>query len=417
MTRGQGIELGPLSFPFIRLLILMGFIRITIRNERIAEKINGLDHLMFAWTIWALVSAIFHKPFSEAFIFRCGIVFNNLGIYILIRVFCQTWEDIVSLCKMLAILVIPLSILMLYEKITAHNLFSIFGGIQSYPAVRTDGSVRAQGPFSHSILAGTIGAVCLPVVLTLWKRRRFVAIVSIGACLAIVYASNSSGPIMSTMVAIVALLLWRYRHRVNILCWITVFTYFLIGIFMQDPPYYIMAKIDLTGGSTGWHRAKLIETSINHLSEWWIGGTDYTRHWMAYGVAWSPNHVDITNYYLKMGVWGGLPLMILHILIIAKGLSIVVQMASQESKVPIELKYNIWLIGSALFTHAVTGISVSYFDQSYLFLYVTIGAIGSIWSLRDTNYLMMRKKILNTIYSKLKKSTNRKIENTKILSS
>jgi hypothetical protein len=38
-----------------------------------------------------------------------------------------------------------------------------------------------------------------------------------------------------------------------------------------------------------------------------------------------------------------------------------------------------WALGAALFAHAVTGLGVSYFDQSAVFLYSTLGAIGSLF--------------------------------------
>ena len=87
---------------------------------------------------------------------------------------------------------------------------------------------------------------------------------------------------------------------------------------MKAPAYYLLARIDLTGSSTSWHRAALIDMALGHLSEWWAFGTDHTRHWMPYGVPWSDNHSDITNYYISMGVNGGLPLMLLFIAILAK---------------------------------------------------------------------------------------------------
>jgi hypothetical protein len=40
-------------------------------------------------------------------------------------------------------------------------------------------------------------------------------------------------------------------------------------------------------------------------------------------------------------------------------------------------QFMLWALGSALFAHVVTFFSVSYFDQSFVFLYVTLAAIGS----------------------------------------
>jgi hypothetical protein len=146
---------------------------------------------------------------------------------------------------------------------------------------------------------------------------------------------------------------------------------------MKAPAYYLMGRVPLVPGSTGWHRARLIESAISHLSEWWVAGTDYTRHWMPSGVSWSPDHADITNHYIMMGIWGGLPLMLMFIIIIAKGFSYVGQILRTISDERLNTRFIIWALGASLFANAATMISVSYFDQSFLFLYLTIASIGS----------------------------------------
>lgn len=149
---------------------------------------------------------------------------------------------------------------------------------------------------------------------------------------------------------------------------------------MTDPAYYIIARIDLTGSSTGWHRAKLIEMGITHLNEWWLGGTDYTRHWMPTGVSWSEEHTDITNYYLKMGVIGGLPLMGLFIAALLSGFQYIGQSLRLSQHEPWEQQFMIWSVGAALLSHVATCISVSYFDQSYIFLFLNLALINSLRS-------------------------------------
>ena len=41
-----------------------------------------------------------------------------------------------------------------------------------------------------------------------------------------------------------------------------------------------------------------------------------------------------------------------------------------------------WVLGAALFAHAASCISVSYFDQSFVFLYLTMAAIASLYANR-----------------------------------
>jgi hypothetical protein len=156
--------------------------------------------------------------------------------------------------------------------------------------------------------------------------------------------------------------------------------YIMLELVMKDPAYYIIARVDLVGGSTGWHRAALIDAATRHLNEWWLGGTDYTRHWMGTGVPWSPDHTDITNYYIRMGVIGGVLLMILFITILVKGFSYVGKTLQKSDDLPSSTQFVVWALGAALFTHALTCISVSYLDQGIVFLYLTLAGICTAWS-------------------------------------
>ncbi len=377
MNLGYGIGLGALHFPPVRVLIALGLVRVVIRGERLAGRMNSLDWLMVVWTAWALLSSLFHRDVFETLVNRSGFVYNACGVYFFLRVVCQSLEDVVTLCRMTAILLTPISIEMLFERVTGHNLFSALGGVPEISEIRNDGRVRAQGPFDHSILAGTVGAVCLPIMIGLWGRHRKTAVTGIVACVSMVFASASSGPIMSVFFAIGALFMWSWRHQMQLVRWLAVLSYIGLDLVMKAPPYYLIARIDLTGSSTGWHRAALIDTALTHLSEWWLTGTDYTRHWLNYGVVWSPDHIDITNHYLRMGVDGGLPLMLLFIAILAKGFSFVGQTLRQADNLPSESRFMIWALGASLFSHAATFISVSYFDQSFVFIYLTLAAICS----------------------------------------
>lgn len=384
VTRGQVIDLGPFSFSVLRLLILFGFIRLIFKGERLSGHMNKLDWIMLMWSASAVVSSVFHKDPSEALIFRLGLIYDVGGVYFLIRIFCRHFDDLIVLFRIIAILLLPVGLEMAYEKVEASNLFSFFGGIPETPQMR-DGRIRAQGPFAHPILAGTVGATCLPLMIGLWMRHRKEALIGIIACIAMILTSSSSGPILSVMAGLGALFLWRYRERIRLFRWLFIFGYIGLDIFMNAPAYYIVTRINVVGGSTGWHRARLIESATDHIDEWWLGGTDYTRHWMPTGVSWSREHTDITNYYLKMGVIGGLPLMFLFITLLWRAFRFVGQTIQHGDSLPSEDKFIIWTLGASLFSIAATSLSVSFFDQSFLFLYLVLAVIGSMRNVWKTD--------------------------------
>jgi hypothetical protein len=349
-----------------------------MRGERLAGELNGLDRIILIWAIWMLASSYFHKEPTAEVITRLGLVYDALGLYFLLRIFCQSLEDVKNLCRLTAILLVPVAIEMIYEKLTFHNLFAVLGGGAEIPAIR-EGRIRAQGPFAHAILAGTVGAVCLPLIVSIWKKHRKTAVAGFTACAIMIVLCASSGPIFSVFVAIGGLFLWRYHDQVRMrfILWIALIAYIALDVIMKDPAYFLISRIDIIGGSTGWHRARLIQSAIEHLPEWWFSGTDYTRHWMPTGVSWSTEHTDITNHYIGMGVTGGLPLMILFILTIWWGFRYVGELLRLLDKDALEDKFFIWCVSCSLFAHAVTCVSVSYFDNSIIFLYLVLAMISS----------------------------------------
>lgn len=377
MTLGQGIEVAGLGFPIIRLLLLAGVLRVLLRSERPAGGLLGMDKLLFAWAAWAIVASTYHDNPKATLVNYLGMVYNAFGTYFLIRCFCQNADDLLRVVRITAWILVPLATEMLIEQLIQRNLFAIFGGVPETPAVR-NGGVRSQGPFEHAILAGTVGAVCIPMMMGLWRRHPISAKLGLVACAVMVLTSASSGPITSVLLAIFALGLWRWRHWTKQMRIAAVVGYILLDLVMKAPPYYLIARMDIVSGSTGWHRAELINSSLKHLHEWWLTGTDYTRHWMPTGVSWSPDHTDITNHYIAQGVRGGLPLTFLFIALLWCGFRYIGESVRFFAYWDAERGFFAWSFGAGLFAHAATCLSVSYFDQSILFLYLALAAVTTL---------------------------------------
>jgi hypothetical protein len=377
ITLGQGIEIGPFNFYVIRILITLGVLRVMLKGERIVGGWRSLDGLIAIWGVLAVLSSFFHENFSAALINRLGLAYDTLGIYFLLRIFIQDSESVMALFRIVVIVLVPIAIEMSVETLTGKNEFSFLGGVPAESEVR-NGKVRAQGPFAHSILAGTVGAVCLPLALLFWRKHRRLALLGLITTGAIVWASRSSGPIMTAAVVCFGLGLWHVRTHMRLIRWGAVLGFIALNLAMNAPVYYLLARIDLTGSSTSWYRAALIESAIKHLDEWWLGGTDYTRHWMATGASWSEEQADITNYYIKMGIIGGLPLLLLFVGVLASGFATLSRALRQNKGKSMDNQYLLWTLGAILAGHAATMMSVSYFDQSIVFLYLVLATIGSV---------------------------------------
>ena len=46
-------------------------------------------------------------------------------------------------------------------------------------------------------------------------------------------------------------------------------TLLLLHLAMNNPVWHLLARVNVVGGSTGWHRYHLIDKAIEHL-EWWV---------------------------------------------------------------------------------------------------------------------------------------------------
>lgn len=369
-TRLPVLELGPANLTVLRILVVIGIVRVLARGEKIANGVNAVDWLLLVWATFLIGSSLFHT--SDAWTYRIGMVLGELGVYCLCRIFVQDAEDVRRLFKVLCVALAPLAGLMLLEKYTAHNYFG--AGV----AVVRDGHVRAYGPFGHPVLAGTVGATCVPMALSLWRSHRASALIGLCVGAGIVFASTSSGPVMMVVFTCVGLLFWKVRNGMRLIRWGTVAAIIGLQIVMNDPVYFLMARIDLTGSSTGYFRSQLIRSSLEHLDEWWAIGTDYTRHWMATGIPANQIHTDITNHFLAMGVMGGLPLLILFVLMLRAAFrGVGAALANNEGRSP-ERDFLIWTVGAMLFGQVINFWSISLFDQSVAFFYLVLAMIGAI---------------------------------------
>jgi hypothetical protein len=371
------IEVGA-AFDTVKLVILAGVLRAWRDNLLVWTSRNPLDLLVAAWAGWVFLSGFAHDPPDHNPItIRLSQIYGIGGSYLYARAFIRTPDDFLRYAKGLAIIVVPLAVFTLFEKFAQQNLYGLISSGNPGIIIRGE-RVRATGPFAHPILLGTFAATSLVLVGALYRTQKRWFYLGAAACTVIVFSSASSGPIVTTASGLMGLLLWRWRLSVGRIRAVVILMFVALHLVMQAPVWYLMARIDLAGGSTGWHRAELITAAIRHFDEWWFTGTDHTRHWIAYGVEWSGYHTDITNYYLVMGVMGGFPLLLLFGAILIKSFQLLGRQmrALRRAKDPHE--FTLWCVGAALFAHCFTFLSIGYFDQSYAPLFLMIGAIPGL---------------------------------------
>lgn len=379
MTVGQGLDLGGLNFPIVRMLVVIGIIRLVIREDFLPDGPNLIDKLVIFWALWLIFASLFHQwaPGSGP-VYTVGALLNTVGFYFMIRTFCSSQGELADVLVILSLILAPVAFAMTIEKNIHWNFFSIFEGVPETPKFR-NGRFRAQGPFNHAILAGTVGAACFPLAVAIWNRNRIAALIGMGSCLTMVVTCASSGPILSLGFAIFALCLWKMKPLVKVMRVSFIPIYLLLALVMSRPPYFLISKIDLTGASTGYHRSLLIQQTMKHLGEWWLIGTDRTIHWMPNQGFISQNHTDITNQFIAYGVAGGLICVLVFIAIILLTFSTVGKISQDEDISPQD-RFFFWCLGASLFALTTSGVSVGYFGQSLFFLWLPIAALAPFFT-------------------------------------
>lgn len=366
------------AFSATKLIVLAGLIRAKSEGRFTWSSSQKIDLWMMIWAVFAVMTAFFHNPkFVNPFTQRLSMVYDVFGSYLYARAFIKDFDDFIRFLKCLAYSVLPLAALIGVEKIAQTNIYYLMGDIQQGVAIR-EGRVRASGSFSHPILMGTFGATSFLLLVGLLRVDRKALKWGGAACAAVVLCSASSGPLATLFSGLMVMALWRFRESVGWIRRVVLFTVVLLHIVMQAPVWYLMARIDLAGGSTGWHRAELITAAVNHLHEWWLIGTDVTRHWMPYGVEWNAEHIDITNHYIHMGVTGGVFLIFAFAMIILKAFGALGKKMTALRKQKDPSEFTLWCIASVLFAHCFTFISISYFDQSNTHFFMMLGSVPAL---------------------------------------
>lgn len=376
MTFGEQIVAAGLHFTMLRVLVLMACARLVLRQDTRSFRWQRIDTLVLMWTVSSIATYTLLWQTSEALINRLGLAYDAVGFYFIFRVLIRDIEDVRRCCRIFAVMLLPLAVAMLCEKVTGRNPFYVFGGVPEFTEIR-EGVLRCQGPFGHPILAGTFGAVWLPLFVGLWwqgKGNRVVALLGIVSSTAITLLSGSSGPVAAFLAGIVGLCLWRMRNYMRVVRWGIVLSLVVLQIVMKAPVWFIFGHLNILSGSTGWHRANLIDRTIAHFFDWWLVGTKDTVSW---GV-WAG---DITNQFISQAVRGGLITLVLFVYIVVvafSGLGRAIRVSRREAR---RTQLLLWALGCTLFAHIAGFFNVSYFDQNVVSWYLLLAMIATTVSL------------------------------------
>jgi hypothetical protein len=359
-----------------RLLILLALIRrSTLDKPKDTDGIVRWTRIDKVFCVYCLCSVVTYVILwdgeSGAIVYRLGFLYNACGMYFAVRALLRTGEDVHRASGIIACLFILIAAGMINQRISGSNLFSILGGVPESSDVR-NGKIRAQGPFVHPLTAGAIGAAILPLAVGLWwadkkfAKHKWLAMAGTVSAAAVGITSNSSTALLTLAASVLGLCLWPLRRYLFAIRWAVVLILLVLHMVMKAPVWALIARIDLTGSSSGFHRYTLVDQFIRRFPEWWLVGTQTTANW-----GW--DMWDTINSYVNAGTGGGLITFLLFIAL----LSVSFQELGRTRTAQPERARQCWVLGAMLFAQAVAFFGIEYFDQTQFVWYSSLAMISS----------------------------------------
>jgi hypothetical protein len=344
-----------------RILILAAFIRalgskLPKQKSSYAGGWNSIDTAFTCYVFITATATMVLYPDWGAFINQVGYLWDYLLGYLLLRSLIRDEKDTFLAIKCFAGLMVVLAIAMVIEQMKMVNVFGLLGGVAAVPEVR-EGRIRSQAVFQHALTAGTFAATALPLFFLLWKNGKAKALAMVGfvAATVMTIATQTSTSLLTYAAGIAAALLWPIRKKMKMVYCGLAAALIALHLAMKAPVWFLIAHIDLTGSSSSYHRAELIDQFVNHFSNWWLMGTKDAATW-----GW--DMWDAQNMYVSVGEAGGLIALVFYILVISRSFAKLGD--ARKRATDKQREWLIWLLGAALLANVVAFFGVNYFDQS-----------------------------------------------------
>src|SRR5579864_4305230 len=372
ISQGQVVVVAGVHFTVLRILILAGLLRLLAsRQAGFPGGFATIDRFVIAWSFASLVVDSLQWMEMAAFIKNIGDFIDLLGGYYVVRFLIRDLQDVKLATKALAAVAVVMGLCMINEQITHKNIFGLFGGAPITPQIR-DGKLRSQGAFDVYIDAGVFGATLVPMLVGLWsdKKSRLAMYLGTLGAVTMILTCNSSTPILGLAGGFLGLGLWRFRGRMRIFRWALALTLVALHLVMKGPVWSLIARIDLTGSSSGYHRYYLVDNCIRHFSDWWLlGNSDFGN--------WGWDMWDLSDQYVAVCLTGGLITFIIFIALLSRsfgGLGTARKCLAEAGKRKEE--WFSWCLGCTLFAHVVGWFGCSYMAKMEMTLSILLAMIS-----------------------------------------
>jgi hypothetical protein len=370
---GQVVVLGGIHFTVLRILILAGLARVAISRalssgSTFTGGVNALDRLTILWAVAGPVIFSLQWRVTPAIVNSMGDLVDGLGCYLVVRYLIHDGEAVRRTVKVLAAVCITQGADMVSEQFTQLDVFGLVGGSLLHPTVR-DGQIRSAGSMG-CIYGGVFAGLLIPLFVWLWteKKSRIAAFAGIVGAIAMVITSRSSTPLSAFLASLVGLAFWPLRKRMRLIRWGVVLGLVALQVVMKAPVWALIARVDLTGSSSSYHRYMLVDNTIRHFSEWWLLGTRYYNEW-------GFDMFDTCNQFVWIAVRGGLLTLLLYVMMLKAGFATI---GNAREKVDGDRKreWLVWCLGAFMWANVVASYGISYLVQLEGLLFPILACIS-----------------------------------------
>lgn len=374
----QQIVIGGVHFFILRVVLIFAWLRLLVTRLSSSSPLFGgrlrtFDNIFVFWALYhVFATLVTFECQGGSIVNQAGILLDTFGSYFLLRYLIRDKNDVVRVVKVFAIVAGLSAVSMLSEKFHNQNLFGYLGA-HFIPQVR-DGAIRAQGPFAHPILAGTFGAMLLPMFLYLWQivKAKGLAAFGIFGSTVMTLTAASSTPLTAYVGGLFALCFWPMRRNMRKFRWGVVVLLLVLHVAMKAPVWFLIARVDLTGASSGYHRAMLIDTTVRHFSDWWLVGTTSNADW-------GFDMWDLSDQFVAEAVSGGVACFAAFIAMICICFGRIGK-ARRLVGGDANLEWLFWFLGASLFANIMGFFGISYFDHTQVAWFTLLVIINTVTS-------------------------------------
>jgi hypothetical protein len=386
---GQVVVVGGFHFIVYRILVLFAMIRILIlrstkKGGTVAVGFNRIDWAFaLSYGFGALNFVLLYME-MPALVNQLGVLVDTIIGYFVLRFLIQDAEDVRRVLKLFAAVATIMALAMLGEQATRQNIFHSIG---AFPIEVREGTTRSHGAFASSILAGSFGAAIFPLFVALWKwgRCKVAAFFGMISATIIVLTSHSSTPLGAYIWGLLALCMWPLRKKMRPIRWGIAITLLLLHLAMKAPVWALIARVDFTGSSSGYHRFMLVDNCIRHFADWWLLGTkDYGN--------WGWDMFDLCDEYVARALTGGFLAFFFFIAIICWSFGKIGTARKLAAGNP-KQEWLLWSLGASMLVHVMAYFGISFFDQTQVEWFILLAIISVAVSQAKPSFVQRVEKV------------------------